>query len=263
MRNLVVKLYNSNHNECYICGSITRLISKHSIFVICTFDGCKTKQSVFANTFLHNSKLNKLKLLRLIKLLYIGTGFESICESLSINIKTAERYLGTLKKEVNRRYLSFLNQIGGKDIIVEIDESKFGKNKHHRGHKVEGVWVVGMVERTKERKMVLYPVEKRSAKTLIPLIRWFVHPESIIFSDKWKAYYSLQEYFEHLSVNHSKHFVDPDTGVHTNTIEGNWNGIKMKTPARWRTVKDIKLPLAIAMAKREGSFEEFIFKLIK
>ena len=116
----------------------------------------------------------------------------------------------------------------------------------------------GMVERTKERRMILYPVEKRSAQTLIPLIRWFVHPESTIFSDKWKAYFSIREYFEHLSVNHSKHFVDPDTGVHTNTIEGNWNGIKMKTPARWRTVKDKKLHLAIAMAKREGTFEDFL-----
>ncbi len=37
--------------------------------------------------------------------------------------------------------------IGGKNIVVEIDESKFGKRKYHRGHRVEGVWVLGMVER--------------------------------------------------------------------------------------------------------------------
>ena len=36
-------------------------------------------------------------------------------------------------------------QIGGIVIVVEIDESKFGKRKYHRGHKVDGVWVVGMV----------------------------------------------------------------------------------------------------------------------
>ena len=35
--------------------------------------------------------------------------------------------------------------IGGEGIIVEIDESKLGKRKNNRGHRVEGIWVVGGV----------------------------------------------------------------------------------------------------------------------
>ena len=33
--------------------------------------------------------------------------------------------------------------IGGNGVEVEIDESKFGKRKYHRSHRVEGQWVFG------------------------------------------------------------------------------------------------------------------------
>lgn len=37
-------------------------------------------------------------------------------------------------------------QIGGPGIIVQIDESKIGKRKYHKGHRVEGQWVFGGIE---------------------------------------------------------------------------------------------------------------------
>ena len=54
--------------------------------------------------------------------------------------------------------------IGGPGIVVEIDESKFGKKKYHRGHPVEGVWDLGGVERTADRERhfcVLFLIEMR------------------------------------------------------------------------------------------------------
>jgi len=32
-------------------------------------------------------------------------------------------------------------QIGGVIVEVEIDDSKFGKQKYHKGHAIEGQWV--------------------------------------------------------------------------------------------------------------------------
>ena len=36
--------------------------------------------------------------------------------------------------------------IGGSGKVIEIDESKFGKRKYHRGRSVEGHWVFGGIE---------------------------------------------------------------------------------------------------------------------
>ncbi|KFM73607.1 hypothetical protein X975_07427, partial [Stegodyphus mimosarum] len=37
------------------------------------------------------------------------------------------------------------------------------------------------------------------------------------------------EGFQHLAVNHTYHFKDPQTGAHMNTIEGTWGAIKSAT----------------------------------
>lgn len=59
-----------------------------------------------------------------------------------------------------------VNKIGSKDVVVEIDKSKFGKRKYNRGHKVQGVWIFGMVEQTEERKFRLIAVDDHTANTL-------------------------------------------------------------------------------------------------
>ena len=69
----------------------------------------------------------------------------------------------------------------------------------------------------------MVPVEDRSTETLLPIIQESIKPGTIIFSDCWRAYNWLEaEGFKHLTVNHSLHFKDPDTGTHSNSIESSW-----------------------------------------
>lgn len=72
--------------------------------------------------------------------------------------------------------------IGGDGVEVEIDETKIGKRKYHRGHYVEGQWVFGGVEKNDSNKTFLVPVPRRDRDTLIPLIQRWILPGSIISS---------------------------------------------------------------------------------
>ena len=112
---------------------------------------------------------------------------------------------------------------------MQIDESKFGKRKYHRGHHVEGQWVLGGIE-SDSRKCFMIAVEKRDEATLLPIIKKWIDPGTTIISDCWKAYFNLEKHgYIHKTVNHSKEFVN-DAGDHTNKIEGHWRQAKAKLP---------------------------------
>ena len=115
-------------------------------------------------------------------------------------------------------------KIGGVGCIVEIDESKFGKRKYNRGRRVVGKWVLcGFCRTTGDCFLVECTGNRRDHNTLITLIKEHVLPGTTILTDKWKGYNALQHHgFPHQVVNHSQGFVDPVTGVHTNSCEGMW-----------------------------------------
>ena len=113
--------------------------------------------------------------------------------------------------------------------VVEIDESKWGhKRKYNRGHiqNMDAPWVFGMLGRT-SGKVVIFTVDRRSADVLIPKIEAHVAPGATIFSYDWRAYHRLPRHgYDHQIVVHKYNFVDPITGVHTNSIEGFWGNAK-------------------------------------
>ncbi|KCZ81182.1 hypothetical protein H312_01392, partial [Anncaliia algerae PRA339] len=132
-------------------------------------------------------------------------------------------------------------KIGGDQVVVEIDETKLGKRKYNRGRVVDCVWVVGGIERTPEKKCFLVEVPDRSAETIEKIISLYVLPGSIVYTDCFKSYIPACKNLNltHFTVNHSKEFVNSDTVVCTNTIEGLNNGIKHLIRPRNRSKKNI------------------------
>lgn len=122
------------------------------------------------------------------------------------------------------------DKLGGEGIIVEIDEAKMGKRKYNRGRVIEGQWVFGGFER-ETRQIFVVAVENRCKETLLAVIKEKFLPGTTIISDCWKAYNCLKdEEYEHLTVNHSYNFVDPDTGAHTQHIERTWREVRANVP---------------------------------
>ena len=220
----------------------------------CYAKKCRKSISIFKNTFFYKSKLKVNDIMHL--------AYFWLCESSSL---CAEKYFGFSDKTIAYYFKHFRElvsdsldnqdfKIGGQDIIVQIDESKFGRRKYNRGHRVEGVWIFGGVEMTNERKVFLVNVPDRSEETLLRYIDAHIAPGSIIISDMWRGYLNIESklLLRHYTVNHSIEFVNSNTGANTNMIEGTWSGVKRKIPVRKRTESAINLHLLEFVWRRKN-----------
>jgi transposase-like protein len=221
---------------CEGCGGTVRL-GGHEFH--CQSRNCRRRKSIFSGSFFSRQMLPCNQVMLLSYFWLGGCGRAELIRFTGHSPNTATAYVKYFRQVVCEAVLDDNNMVGGEGIIVEIDESKFGKRKNNRGHPVEGVWVVGGVERTYERRFFAETVTDRSATTLMGVITRHVRPGSIIHTDLWRGYIGLELLgFIHKTVNHSLFFVGPD-GVHTNTIEGCWNGVKLKISVRNRNKNDM------------------------
>lgn len=74
---------------------------------------------------------------------------------------------------------------------------------------MKGSWVFGGISR-KTGNVFMVTVERRDRETLIPIIKRWILPGTLIIADGWKAYDTLEEHgYKLLRVNHSKTFKTP------------------------------------------------------
>ena len=147
-------------------------------------------------TIRHESWLvdSKVKLELITELIYLwsqGFTVDEIIHELGLSKKTVIEWSFFFHESCFTVVMDESQMIGGNGIEVEIDESKFGKRKYYRGHTVEGQWVFGGREKYNKKKVFMVPVIDRKKTTLLPLIKRWIHPGSIIHSDCWKAYHDI------------------------------------------------------------------------
>ncbi|CAF1138358.1 unnamed protein product, partial [Brachionus calyciflorus] len=197
---------------------------------------CSTFYSVKSGSFFEQFKLSIINVLEIVDYWAKDRKQADMHESLKISRPSIFKICHLL------RQLCFLDldkenfKVGGKNSIVEIDESVFNKVKYNKGKdmihmtKNKQIWVFGIRERI-SKKVFFQAVNNRKENTLIPIIQKHILPDSIIYSDMWKSYDSiayLPQNYKHFSVNHSKEFVDKRTGCNTNSIESVWLKCKSK-----------------------------------
>lgn len=120
---------------------------------------------------------------------------------------------------------------GEKYYWAQWDETAFGKRKYHRGSRVRngGVqWALTAIQvdpisgKSEALDIQFLPLNQRSADQITPLIVQRMRPGGTIFTDCWKAYpiAAKAAKCQHKTVNHSEGFINRETGVHTNNVEG-------------------------------------------
>lgn len=222
------------------------------------------KVTIRENTWLENSKLT---LEEIVLILYCWSNNytnEQIAHEVRCSTNTITSWSTFLRDSCISNMLDYSEAIGGPGIDVEIDESKFGKRKYYKGHQVEGQWIFGGRESKDKSKIFMVPVADRKKETLEKLIRKYIKPGSIIHSDCWKAYKHLNKLgYQHVTVNHSKHFKDPSSGACTNRIESDWRHAKVCMPSYGVKKGDHVSYLAEFLWRRKHQDIDLFIKIIE
>jgi hypothetical protein len=244
LEHLIQQLARERKFPCNKCNSIvlpTRNLTDKSF---CSSKLCRTPHNLWQGTLFYRSKLTKLQILQILELWMQKASMSLIKYLLRVERKCIWRLLKKVAEILVPRYNEPPGTIGGNGSVVEIDESKFGKRKYQRGHRVDGVWVFGAIEQGGDKRIKLTTVSDRRKETLEYVLTESVASDSVIHSDCFRSYSGLQEKFTaHSTVNHSVNFKDPITGVHINSIEGSWAAIKASIPPRKRTRSNVDLYL--------------------
>lgn len=192
---------------------------------------CRKKKSIRAGSFFDGARISLDKVVALLYLLHLDVLNKDIAETLDLDEHLVMRYATAIRLARSRALVVEKPRLGGPGVRVQVDETlmakaKMTRNRHARP--VDAQWVLGMVD-TSTRVGVMRLIEDRREITMLPYIVEHCLPGSIIVTDGHASYNNVGVLgFGHEVVVHADHFVDPETGVHTNLVENYWQRCKRK-----------------------------------
>ena len=172
--------------------------------------------------YIKHCKLGRNKQLELMKYFVGGMTARTAANLAGIHRNTAVRFFYKLREKIAIKQQNRSEQFCGK---IECDESYFGgRRKGKRGRGAGGkVAVFGLLKRG--GKVYTQIILDAKTDTLMPIIRQKIEPDSIVYTDYWRAYNALDvSEFKHYRINHSKLFAQKHN--HINGIENFWNQAK-------------------------------------
>ena len=256
-----IGLLNTNR-QCENCGGSMRKMKQGNVWYwICTkrANGIKCnnrKFSIRKGTFFDKSKFSiQLQLIVIWNFIHrlSITQCKNFC---NVGVMT-DHTLGEIYADCRNICTTWIwkpehtPRLGGYGKVVEMDESFFpGAPKFNRGRRLgtswedNQKWTFGLTERCSLDCILKQVPSSRSRSSLLQIINEHTMPGTVFCSDGWKAYFKLAEHLDiedvlHYPVNHSKNYVDPETGAHTQTIEGLWGHVKDFLPVRGMKPSDL------------------------
>jgi len=166
------------------------------------------------------SRLSSRQQGKLIEHFVLGATARAAAQVAGVQANTAIKFFMRLRQLIASKQPSYV--LSGE---IEADESYFGGvRKGKRGRGATGkVAVFGLLKRGGKVFTAIIPNAK--TETLLPIIKEKVMPDSIVYTDTFRAYNALDvSEFYHQRINHSKLFADKQN--HINGIENFWNQAK-------------------------------------
>ena len=194
---------------------------------------CGKSLAITYSTIFYQSKLPINKILHLIYCWSLLYSHKQAVHESNLDKNTVTYYYNVFRSAAETYVMDReIELIGGINQVVEIDETQVSRRKNHTGRVLDTVWVFGGICR-QTNKAFAYIVKDRTADSLIPIILDNIAPGTHIMSDCWKAYEKIPRgLYIYTNVNHSKNFVNPENGTHTQKIERFWRELKAQKKAQ-------------------------------
>ena len=223
-------------NSCPQCNLQMDLVEYNcldSYIWRCPDSYCSRRVSIRSESIFEKSHLKLKDILSILNFYGIGISPKNCSKMIKIRGTTVQEWYQCFRERMSSAFQILKQEkIGGFNQIVEIDECQIGRRKYHRGRAPNEIWLFGGINRNQKKEVFIEQVPDRKKNTLLAEIERNISDGTVIISDGWGAYKTINKdlahhNFQHFTVNHKKKFVDTgDKNIHTQNIENLWRELR-------------------------------------